>query len=309
MSSDRYDLICQSDRSVMIGMGASYECHICGTRYPIKEGVAICVDEDDSFYEGAYDNTVKFVPKSENILHSWPLWLLNSGYVWEARRYLREGASVIELGCAAGVRYFGQRYHMIGCDLSFSALRKIDFYGLKVQADAAVHIPLPDRSVDGVVSSFFWEHIPPELKPKILAECRRILKDEGRVVFLYDVETENPLIRKYKKRDRALYDELFIKGDGHLGYQSPAENVETFSAAGFRVLGHKGLEKTFIQSASVRAKLRKFGTRKPKPEKVGRNRLFFYLSTAMMRLVDVLICPFLPASWARIDLVILEKGR
>ena len=308
MHSAQHDLLCQSDRSVMIAAGDKYTCPLCGSEYPIRDGVAICVEENDAFYEGAYDNTLKFVPKSENILRAWPLWLLNSGYVWEARKYLPEGARVIELGCAAGVRYFGQRYDMIGCDLSFSGLRKIDFYDLRIQADAAVHIPLPDRSVDGVVSSFFWEHIPPELKPKILAECRRVLKDGGHMVFLYDVETENPLIARFKKQDHALYEELFIKGDGHLGYQTPSENIDIFVAAGFGLVKQKGLEKTFVQSGSVRSKLRKF-KRKSEPEKLSSNRLLFYLSTAMMRLIDTMICPWLPASWARIDLVILRKGR
>jgi SAM-dependent methyltransferase len=308
MIADNVDLICKADKSIMARVGDSYHCAICTAEYPIRDGVAVSVVANDEFYEGAYDNTIKFVPRSERPWHAWPLWLLNSGYVWEARRQLPEGATVIELGCAAGVRYFGKRYRMIGCDLNFAALRKIDFYELKVQADAAAHIPLPDRSVDGVVSSFFWEHIPPALKPGILAECRRVLKPGGRMVFLYDVETANPRIARYKRMDRALYDRLFIEGDGHFGYQTPAENVALFEGAGFELVRHKGMEKTWIQSPSVIEKLRKFA-RSPKPARPASNPLAFYLSVAMMRLIDNLICPLLPARWARIDLVVLRKGQ
>lgn len=301
------DLICRADKSVMVKDGDLYRCTVCDIEYPVRQGVAISVEQDDDFYEGAYDNIVKFVPRSEKPWHVWPLWLLNSGYVWEARRALPEGARVIELGCAAGVRYFGQRYEMIGCDLNFTALSKIDFYDLKVQTDAAVHIPLPDGSVDGVVSSFFWEHIPPALKPGILAECRRVLKDGGRMIFLYDVETENPRIARYRKRDRARYDQLFIEGDGHFGYQTPAENLALFADAGFALVRHKGLEKTWLQSAPVVQKLRLFDAPAPGAAPA-HGRLRFYLMTAAMRFIDTVVCPLLPARWARIDLVVLRKA-
>jgi hypothetical protein len=57
--------------------------------------------------------------------HVWPLWLINSGYPWMVRHFVPPGATVVELGCAGGVRYFGQRYRMVGCDLSFSSLKKM----------------------------------------------------------------------------------------------------------------------------------------------------------------------------------------
>jgi len=39
------------------------------------------------------------------------------------------------------------------------------------------------------------------------------------------VETKNPVIRHYKAKDPALYERLFIVGDGHFGYQRPIENL------------------------------------------------------------------------------------
>jgi hypothetical protein len=127
----------------------------------VEEGVARLLDRPDDFYDGAYENQVRFLPHSEKPWHVWPLWLINSGYAWTVRRFMPEGATVVELGCASGVRYFGKRYRMVGCDLSFSSLRKLEMYECRVQADVGSCIPFPDHSVDPVVSAYFWEHISP----------------------------------------------------------------------------------------------------------------------------------------------------
>jgi SAM-dependent methyltransferase len=304
-------LICPHDRHSLTETPTSLSCTKCGRQYPIQHGVVCTLDHPDEFYEGAYENQTHYLPRSERPWHAWPLWLINSGYLWSVRRFIPLGGTVVELGCAGGVRYFGQRYHMVGCDLSFSSLKNLDFYERRIQADASVCIPLPDNSVDAVVSSYFWEHIPPSVKPNILRECQRILRPGGKLLFLYDVETESPLIRRYKYKNRPLYNKLFIEGDGHLGYQRPLENLAIFEDQGFRVVEHHGMEKTWLQSPSVYTKLAQFGT--------GGNSLlawgsrlgqqpFFYPYTALMRLIDTLICPWLPAEWARIDLVICIKG-
>ena len=302
-------LICPHDHHSLRKTPLGLSCAECGRHYPIQNGVARILDHTDTFYEGAYENQTGFLPRSEKPWHAWPLWLINGGYLWTVRRFIPQGATVVELGCAGGVRYFGQRYQMVGCDLSFSSLKKLEFYERRVQADAAFCIPLPDKSVDAVVSSYFWEHIPPSVKPNILRECQRILRPGGKIVFLYDVETENPLIRRYKNNNRPLYNKLFIEGDGHLGYQRPQENLATFEEAGFRVIEHRGMEKTWLQSPSAYTKLAQFGTAGHRLLAWG-SRLgqqpFFYPYTALMRVVDTLICPWLPVGWARIELVVCE---
>jgi ubiquinone/menaquinone biosynthesis C-methylase UbiE len=199
---------------------------------------------------------------------------------------------------------------MIGCDLSFSALMKLDqVYEARLQADASKCLPLPDNSVDAVVSSFFWEHIQQEVKPLILSEINRILRPGGKLIFLYDVETENPLIKHYKMINPGLYNKQFIEGDGHFGYQTPAENLFILASSGFRILEHQGMEKTWLQSPSSYAKLAQF-TSSGKWLLVQASRLgqqpSLYLYTALLRLMDTLICKFLPESWARIDLVVCE---
>ena len=305
-------LICPHDRCHLQQWSEQrLGCAACGRHYPVEDGVVRFMGQPDDFYEGAYENHVRFDPKSEKPWHIWPLWLINSGYLWLVRNFVPQGASVIELGCAGGVVYFGKRYRVIGCDLSLSSLKKLArVYEICIQADASQFIPLPDNSVDAVVSSYFWEHIPPDLKPSILRECRRVLRPGGKLVFLYDVETDNPLIRRYKKNP-ALYRRLFIEGDGHLGYQPQEENLSLFRTAGFRVLEHSGMEKTWLQSPSVYAKLAEYGG--VMGSIFNRARMlggqpFFYPYTALMRMVDALVCPWLPEDWARIALTVCEKG-
>lgn len=268
------------------------------------------LDRSDEFYEGAYENKVHFLPHSERPWHVWPLWLINSGYPWMVRRFVRPGETVVELGCAGGVRYFGRRYRMVGCDLSFSSLKTLESYDCRIQVDATRCIPLPDRSVDAVVSSYFWEHISPSAKPLVLKECRRILRPGGKLIFLYDVETRNPLIDRVRRYDSALYEKLFVTGDGHLGYQSPATNLAILRDAGFRVIEHQGMEKTWLQSPSAYVKLAQFdsaGRRLFASASRLSQRPFFYPYTALMRVVDTLLCPWLRVDRARIDLVVCEK--
>ena len=285
-------------------------CRDCGLKYQIRDGVVCTLPQNDGFYEGAYENKVNYLPVTENFWRIWPIWLINSGYLWAVRAHLPENSVVLELGCAGGVRYFGKRYRMIGGDLSFKSLLKTEYYGDRIQVDASSCIPLPDNSLDAVVSSYFLEHISPDAKPRMLAELARILKPAGKLIFLYDVETQNPLIAYYKRTDPARYEQLFLAGDGHVGYQKPSENVGMFEAAGFKVLSHRGLEKTFFQSPAAYVKLGRFDSvLRPiflAGAKLGAHP-FFYPYTLFIRLLDSFVCPLLPVDWARMDLVVCAK--
>lgn len=313
-SFDRLDitLTCPACHGQLTATGpASLNCRDCNRLIRIDNGVVRFLNHNDAFYEGTYEGQIRFIPRSERFWHTWPLWLAASGYPWTVRRHVPAGSTVLELGCAGGVRYFGSRYRMIGCDLSAASLRGLaEGYALRLQADAACNLPLLDNSLDAVVSSYFWEHIPPEVKPRILAEINRVLRPGGTVVFLYDVETRNPVINRYRKRDAARYRQLFIDNDDHQGYQSPGENLSLFQAAGFTVVSHIGQEKTGILSPSALIKLAQFGNGWAS---LGRLALklqqppLLYLYLLFMRLFDTVTGRLLPRDWARIDITVLTK--
>jgi SAM-dependent methyltransferase len=304
-------VVCPDDLTPLELSGAGGRCPACERCYPLERGVLHLLRGDDVFYEGHYQNHVAFLPRGEAPWQAWPLWLINSGYLWQVRRQLPAGSRVVELGCAGGVAYFGRRYRMIGCDLSRVSLeRTAATYGTCLWADARARIPLASGSVDAVVSSFFWEHVAPAHKPRVLGECRRVLKPRGKLVFLYDVATENPLIRRYRQRRPERYTELFIEGDGHLGYQTPEDNRALFAAAGFEVLEQRGLEKTPLVSPSVYTKLAQMagpGARVLHAAEALGRRPLFYPYTALLRAVDTAIARHLPRDWARIELTTCQR--
>ncbi len=283
-----------------------------GHAFQYVDDVLCMLAEKDEFYEGAYLNHVKFRPRSEAIWHCWPLWVMCNGYPWMVRKHIPASSVVVELGCAGGVDYFAQRYKMIGLDLSQRSLAKANgAYVARIQADAAQCIPLADGSVDAVISSYFWEHMQPIVKDKILAECRRVLRPNGKLVFLYDIETCNPLIGHFRKQRQDLYRKLFLEGDGHIGYQTPRANLEVIRNAGFKIVAQAPMEKTALQSPSVYSKLAQFGLRFSPLFKhldswaTGR---LFYPYTALVRIADLLAARTLPDNWARITITVAQKS-
>ena len=70
-------------------------------------------------------------------------------------------------------------------------------------------------------------------------------------MFLYDVWTNNPVIRAFRDRDPASYSIHFLEGDHHWGYQSRAENHAGFVRASFEARSSIGLESTPLMGPSV----------------------------------------------------------
>jgi SAM-dependent methyltransferase len=279
--------------------------------FPLFNGKVISfLPSPDTFYEGAYLNRVKYVPKSEKWYHVWPLWLISNGYLWEVRKQIAAGSVVLELGCASGVDYFGQRYQMIGLDLSLRSLEGLHNYAYAIQADAT-QLPLANESVDAIISSYFWEHIPPNVKDIMLAEFSRVLKPKGKIVFLYDVETQNSLIELLKSKDKALYNRLFLDGDGHLGYETPLANKARFEQYGFAVMRHFGMERTWVQSPSVYEKLRHVGGLSAVVGqalfRLSSIRILNLAYTAFVRAVDISIGRLFHGDKSRILLSVLQK--
>jgi SAM-dependent methyltransferase len=303
------DLQCPQDRARLSREGEVFACPACGRRFPIDRGVVRFLPETDAFYEGRYLYTPGYVPRRDAAPFAWPLWLMNSGYVWAVRRRLPAGATVLEMGCAGGLAYFARRYRVIGLDLSFASLANVaPLYEACLQADAGA-IPLPDASVDGIISSYVWEHIPPGEKGAVLAECARVLRPDGALVFLYDVESRNPLYRRMKERDPALYREVLIEREGHYGWQTPAENREIFEAHGFRVRRDLGQEKLLI-SPAMYDKVQNWPGGLRRVAQMGlrfRNGRAFHAYNAGLRLFDETLGRLLPDSWSRVRVAVCEK--
>jgi SAM-dependent methyltransferase len=313
MQPPSLSLICPSDRAELLPAPDAHTCGRCGQRYPVEAGVVRFLAKEDAFYEEKYlaDNTVRWVPRHDRWPHALPLWLMKCGYVWAVRRHVPAGATVLEMGCASGVQYFSERYRAIALDLSAASLARIaDLYAGCLQADLTSCIPLPDASVDAVVSSFVWEHIRPADKPAALAELRRVLRPGGKLVFLYDVDERHPLYRRMQAADPALFQEVLIEREGHAGWQNSADNAAAFEAGGFRVLEHRGKEKLLIGPAMYN-KVAEWPGRFRTWASAGLRFEYgwrFHAYNALSRALDESVGRWLPQSWSRVMVSVCERS-
>jgi SAM-dependent methyltransferase len=230
-------------------------CPECGVVGHLKGPVASFLAEADPFYEGKYANRTKYLPLGESYLATLPLRIVLAGYPNEVVAALKAGSRVVEIGCAAGIDWFGRRFQMIGMDLSLAGLEiAAGQYSQVVQCNAT-RMPLPDGSVDGVISSCLFEHLVDADKDALLAECMRVLRPGGKVVFFYDIKTDNSVIATYRERRLDLYQQLFLDGDGHVGYTGVDENRAHFAKAGLAITREVFHERTPVLSSSVWYKL------------------------------------------------------
>lgn len=306
-------LICPRDGAPLMWNASVSVAHCtrCDATLTKEHGVFSVGDAPNEFYEGRYDAHVKYLPRSERPLHVLPLWLLNSGYIWIVRRVLQAGATVAEMGCGGGIAYFGRRYEMIGLDLSLRSLAKAaEVYSIALQCDVTERVPLGSNSLDGLVSASFFEHVLPAAKRTLVEECYRVLKPGGRLVFLYDIETRNPLISAMRNADPGKYQKLFLDNDGHVGYESFARNIEYFRDAGFEVEKSIGIEKTPFLATSALSKFAEWETRYGKGFQLVRFLNFRPWSLAYavyLRALDVFFGRFLPNDWARVAVAVCRK--
>lgn len=282
----------------------------CGKLCPVQDGVIRFID-DDSFYEGAYQNFIRFVPTG-SVVSELGFYVLNTHHLWWVRKWVPEGSRLMELGSGSGARFLALHTQATAVDLSFASLKGVhEGYRIAVQADAMA-LPFRDASYDAIVSTYFWEHIRPEDKPPMLAEFRRVLRPGGRMVFLFDVASQNPLFRWFR-RSPELYRECIVENDHHYGLESPEANLAHFEAAGFRVLAKHLANKTPIQHLPVYAWARAYDH----PITNAASRLAGIVSarpimnrayTVGVTLFDDLVEPLFPNDWARLMLVALERG-
>lgn len=307
--SEDMSLWCPNDRAKLWSQGQALVCAECGKHYPVSEGVVRILPETDTFYEGHYTNQIYFVPRGNSLVSELPLWVIANGYLWNVRKYVPRGGRVAELGCAAGVAWFGKAYAMIGVDVSHTGLaiaaRKYDRC-----VQAADLAAIPDASLDAVISSYFWEHMPADVKERLSADIKRVLKPGGHIVFVYDVETRNPLIAWIRGRRPDLYKKLFIDGDGHLGYEPIAVNEQRFVRHGFELIRSNPMERTPLQSTSVYKKMEQWDGA---PRAIARLTAFLDWKPfakpywALLRLIDETVGRLFPRAWGRIAVTVARK--
>jgi SAM-dependent methyltransferase len=150
-----------------------------------------------------------------------PMWVYDN---------VREGASVLDLGCGAGMLALLKRKGVVltGVDLSDECARAARRNGYDVTCAARLDaLPFGDATFDYVVSLDVLGHVAFEEKDGVLGEIRRVLRPEG--VTLHGIECTDRLARKSYGEMSAEELRSFVEIDGHVGLEEEEEHAERFA--------------------------------------------------------------------------------
>jgi cyclopropane fatty-acyl-phospholipid synthase-like methyltransferase len=142
---------------------------------------------------------------------------------------VRAGASVLDLGCGAGMLALLKRkgVNLTGVDISAECSEAARRNGYDFTITSLLsNLPFADQTFDYVVSLDVIGHIGFEEKDAVLAEVGRVLRPEG--VTLHGIECTDHAARK--SYEEMTPDELrrFVDIDGHVGLEEEPEHARRF---------------------------------------------------------------------------------
>lgn len=142
---------------------------------------------------------------------------------------------ILDIGCGAGTMLLTDYGRVTGIDYSKASLEiASNIYNYVEQGDVK-KMSFKNDNFDYVIAIDVFGHIPVTEKDDALKEIYRVLKPGGKVIFSA-VETDGKdwlsrVIHRYPK----LYEEVFIKMHGHLGYELPSELIRRLELSGFLI--------------------------------------------------------------------------
>lgn len=162
---------------------------------------------------------------------------------WRPRlveRALGAGASprILDLGCGTGemalaIARVRPGVKLIGVDGDAEVLKRADAKARAVGVELELHealadrVPLPDASVDCVVSTLMFHHLGPSAKRAALEEARRVLRPDGRLLVCDIGRAGDPLMRA------AFFAVQLLDGFSNTRAHARGELPEIISRAGF----------------------------------------------------------------------------
>lgn len=122
------------------------------------------------------------------------------------RREKNSSYEILDLGCGDGLnsKFFLEYFptaHYLGIDISkesISVAKKNQNDCVKFEVYDGKHIPINDKSIDIIFVSCVFHHVNSEEHVKLLQECYRVLKSDGRI-YIFEHNPYNPLTRKVVK--------------------------------------------------------------------------------------------------------------
>ena len=226
-------IICPHCKNKLLNLSSNLHCTRCAKSFKVKEGIP-CFCETDKFYEDKFTHTVGkgFLFYLYNAIIS-PRWRNTKGALKGAYR-------ILDLGCAGGNILLSKKEHVVGVDLSLTALGQAQKIYSKVVQAQAKNLPFRDNYFDAVVALDLFGHIPQDEKDQVLQEIKRVLRPEGIMVMAIECESENAL-GKFAHKYPELYQKYFIEADGHHGLETPAATLKRIDKNGLEIVKGKKL--------------------------------------------------------------------
>jgi ubiquinone/menaquinone biosynthesis C-methylase UbiE len=123
-----------------------------------------------------------------------------------SRMRAKGACRILDLGCGTGAMAIAvgrelPSARVIGIDGDLEVLRRAHDKAAAVGVELELHealadaVPLADASVDCVVSTLVFHHLPPKVKRDALAEARRVLEPGGRLLICDVGRAQDPLMR------------------------------------------------------------------------------------------------------------------
>ncbi len=123
----------------------------------------------ESYDKNRFDNTYgKFIDKQERIL-------LN-------RLLTNENEEILDLACGSG-RLLNYAKYGIDASAKMIEIAEQKYKDKSIFIADAENTPFESGSIDTIISFHFFMHLDNEKIKRILAECHRILRNNGRIIF------------------------------------------------------------------------------------------------------------------------------
>ena len=198
----------------------------------------------DSFMKGKLDWQK---PEVVNIFDEVSLWSAPFTQLMMENIPMQRGQQVLDLGFGTGVplielaQRFGDSSQVFGVDLWVAAIQRtrekirvFDLKNITIFEQSAESIPLPDQSIDLICSNLGVNNF--ENKLVVLAECYRVLKDDGHLCI-----TTNPagtfkelfILFDHVMREMKLTDSV-SELESYIAHRESLESIESqFAQIGF----------------------------------------------------------------------------
>jgi len=184
------------------------------------------ISDVSEFYATKFVSTEILDPRYFRPLDRFDMHLARTLWVYDN---VREGSSLLDIGCGAGLLALLKRKNVIlsGVDISEACVEAAKLNGYdEVRRGDLTALPFEDSSFDHVASLDVLGHVSFDEKDKVIAEIRRVLKPDG--VTLHGIECTDPYTHRPYGDMTPDQLQAFAEVDGHIGLERAREHAARF---------------------------------------------------------------------------------